>query len=44
MREQHGAGSERVETLRGLNKDSFDGPSAVMRELGAQDALGGSHS
>lgn len=40
--QQHGADSELVETLRGLKKDSFDGPSAVMKELGKQDALGGS--
>lgn len=42
--EQHGADQELVETLRGLKKDSFDGPSAVMHELGNQDALGGSKS
>lgn len=40
--EQHGADSDLVQTLRGLKKDSFDGPSAVMKELGNQDALGGS--
>lgn len=42
--EQQGADSELVETLRGLKKDNFDGPSAVMQELGEQDALGGSQS
>jgi len=42
--ERQGADSQLVETLRGLKKDSFDGPSAVMQELGAQDALGGSNS
>jgi hypothetical protein len=40
--ESNGAPSELVETLRGLGKDSFDGPNAVMHELSAQaDALGG---
>ncbi|WP_231989653.1 DUF2795 domain-containing protein [Mycobacterium sp. 852002-51057_SCH5723018] len=34
--ERQGAGSELVETLRGLKKDSFDGPSAVMQEFGAR--------
>lgn len=42
--QQQGADNELVETLRGLKKDSFDGPSAVMQELGNQDALGGSTS
>jgi hypothetical protein len=38
----NGADSDLVETLRGLDKDSFDGPSAVMSALGAEEALGGS--
>ena len=42
--QQHGADKELVETLRGLKKDSFDGPSAVMHELGNENALGGSGS
>ena len=40
--EKNGADRELVETLRGLKKDSFDGPSAVMQALGAENALGGS--
>ncbi|MGZ4584833.1 MAG: DUF2795 domain-containing protein [Mycobacterium sp.] len=35
--ERQGADKELVETLRGLKKDSFDGPSAVMQDLGDQD-------
>jgi hypothetical protein len=42
--QQHGADDQLVETLRGLKKDSFDGPSAVMHALGEQNALGGSNS
>jgi hypothetical protein len=42
--ERQGADRELVETLRGLKRDSFDGPSAVMKELGREDALGGSNS
>ena len=42
--EQHGADKELVDALRGLKKDSFDGPSAVMHELGEQGVLGGSAS
>jgi hypothetical protein len=42
--EQNGADNDLVETLRGLDKDQFDGPSAVMQALGAEDALGGSTS
>jgi hypothetical protein len=41
--ERNGADNELVDTLRGLDKDSFDGPSAVMQALGAEDALGGSN-
>ncbi|MCV7213242.1 DUF2795 domain-containing protein [Mycolicibacterium canariasense] len=40
--EQHGAGDELVQSLKGLAKDSFDGPSAVMQALGDEGALGGS--
>lgn len=38
--QKNGADDSLVGTLRGLQKDSFDGPSAVMEALGAQDALG----
>lgn len=37
----HGADNDLVSTLSGLNEDSFDGPSEVMKALGAEDALGG---
>lgn len=40
--QKQGAGEELVQTLRGLKKDSFDGPNAVMAALGDQNALGGS--
>jgi hypothetical protein len=33
-----------VAALRGLNKDSFDGPNAVMHSLSEADVLGGSTS
>ena len=33
---RNGAGNDLVETLRGMKKDSFDGPSAVMQELKGQ--------
>lgn len=39
---KNGADQQLVDTLRGLSKDSFDGPSAVMESLGSDDALGGS--
>ncbi|MCG5433625.1 DUF2795 domain-containing protein [Mycobacterium sp. MYCO198283] len=42
--ESNGADKELVEALRGLKKDSFDGPNAVMSALGDADALGGSTS
>jgi hypothetical protein len=42
--ESNGADSGLVETLRGLNKDSFDGPNAVMSALGDENVLGGSTS
>jgi hypothetical protein len=38
----NGADSELVEALRGLDKDSFDGPNAVMSAMKGQ--LGGSDS
>jgi hypothetical protein len=31
--EGNGADRELVEALRGMSKDSFDGPNAVMKEL-----------
>ena len=37
---RNGAPRELVDTLRGLRKDKFDGPNAVMSELKGQ--LGGS--
>jgi trehalose-6-phosphatase len=40
--EKQGADDELVQALRGLKKDSFDGPSAVMQALGDANALGGS--
>lgn len=42
--EQRGDDRELFETLRGQDKDSFDGPSAVMQKLGNHDTLGGSTS
>jgi hypothetical protein len=42
--QQNGADDELVQTLRGLGKDSFDGPNAVMKALGDENALGGSTS
>jgi Protein of unknown function (DUF2795) len=42
--QQNGADDDLVQTLRGLGKDIFDGPSAVMKALGAESALGGSDS
>jgi len=38
--QQNGADRELVDALRGLTKDRFDGPNAVMSELKGQ--LGGS--
>jgi hypothetical protein len=40
--EKQGADDELVQALRGLKKDNFDGPSAVMHALGEANALGGS--
>lgn len=42
--ESNGASSSLVEALRGMQKDSFDGPNAVMHSLKEQDVLGGSTS
>jgi hypothetical protein len=42
--ESNGADSGLVDTLRGLKKDSFDGPNAVMSALGDENVLGGSTS
>ncbi|MCW2552943.1 MAG: hypothetical protein JWR78_2724 [Mycobacterium sp.] len=39
---RNGADDDLVSALQSLDKDSFDGPSAVMQALGAEDALGGS--
>ena len=39
--EGNGADTGLVEALRGLDKDAFDGPNAVMHELKEADALGG---
>lgn len=41
---RNGADDDLVQTLRNLKKDSFDGPNAVMKALGDEDALGGSTS
>ncbi len=40
--EGNGADRELVEALRGMDKDSFDGPNAVMQQL--KGSLGGSTS
>jgi hypothetical protein len=39
---KQGADENLVQALRGLDKSSFDGPSAVMQALGDADVLGGS--
>jgi hypothetical protein len=39
---RNGADDDLVNTLQSLDKDSFDGPNAVMQALGEKDALGGS--
>ena len=39
---EKGADQELVDTLRGLDKDQFDGPNAVMEKLGEANVLGGS--
>jgi hypothetical protein len=38
----NGASDGIVEALRGLQKDSFDGPNAVMHSLSEDGVLGGS--
>ena len=38
--DRNGADRDLVEALRGMKKDSFDGPNAVMSEL--KGSLGGS--
>jgi len=39
--QKNGADSDLVDTLRGLDKDTFDGPDDVMAALGSKDVLGG---
>ncbi len=39
--EGNGAARGLVEALRGLKKDRFDGPNAVMHALSQEDELGG---
>ncbi len=39
--ESNGADRELVDALRSLDKDSFDGPNAVMSALSDEQALGG---
>ena len=39
--EDNGANAELVEALRGMQKEAFDGPNAVMHSLSEDDALGG---
>ena len=39
--ESNGANAELVEALQGLQKESFDGPNAVMKSLSEADVLGG---
>jgi hypothetical protein len=42
--ESNGADSGLVSALKGLDKNSFDGPNAVMSALGDANVLGGSTS
>lgn len=37
-----GADQQLVDTLKGMDKDQFDGPNAVMSELSKAGILGGS--
>ena len=37
---EKGADQELVDTIRGLDKDQFDGPNAVMEQLSAAGILG----
>ena len=39
---EKGADDQLVDTLRGLDKDQFDGPNAVMEKLSQAGVLGGS--
>ena len=39
---EKGADQQLVDTIRGLDKDQFDGPNAVMSKLGEANVLGGS--
>lgn len=39
--ESNGASSDLVEALHSMQKDSFDGPNAVMHSLSEDDVLGG---
>lgn len=39
--QNNGADSGLVDVLRGLDRESFDGPDAVMAELGSKNALSG---
>jgi len=39
---KNGADDELVNTLKGLDKDQFDGPNAVMHSLSEAGVLGGS--
>jgi hypothetical protein len=40
----NGADQQLVDTLKGLDKQQFDGPNAVMSKLGEAGVLGGSSS
>lgn len=40
--ESHGGSKELVAALHNLQKESFDGPNAVMHSLSKDNALGGS--
>lgn len=37
-----GADQQLVDTIKGLDKEQFDGPNAVMKKLSEAGALGGS--
>ena len=41
-RARTGADQQLVDTLKGLDKEQFDGPNAVMSKLGDAGVLGGS--
>lgn len=38
---KNGADDQLVETLRGMDKEQFDGPNAVMKKLSEAGVLGG---